>query len=306
MRHLRLLRYVDEVARTGSIRKAAERLNVTASALNRRIQDIEDELGTKIFERLPRGVRLNAAGELLVRHIRTQMADLGRVRSQIEDLSGFRRGTVSIACSQALAYHLLPTEIAAYRESFPLVQFDVQVRDHTDALRALADYEVDLALVFRPSLMADLQVLSRVEQRIVAIMVATHPLAGKATVRLRDCAQYPLALPDRSYGGRQLLDEAIARGSFRFEPAIESNSFEFLRNYVRFQEAITFQIEIGAPQVLRERHGLVARPIDGRDVPVSMLVMGQLRGRALPVASAKFADQLGSRLARALTSTSAP
>lgn len=307
MRHLRLLRYVDEVARTGSIRKAAERLNVTASALNRRIQDIEDELGTKIFERLPRGVRLNAAGELLVRHIRTQMADLGRVRSQIEDLSGFRRGTVSIACSQALAYHLLPTEIAAYRESFPLVQFDVQVRDHTDALRALADYEVDLALVFRPSLMADLQVLSRVEQRIVAIMVATHPLAGKATVRLRDCAQYPLALPDRSYGGRQLLDEAIARGSFRFEPAIESNSFEFLRNYVRFEEAITFQIEIGAPQVLRERHGLVARPIDGRDVPVSMLVMGQLRGRALPVASAKFADQLGLRLAAgALTSTSAP
>ena len=303
MKHLRLLRYVDEVARTGSIRKAAERLNVTASALNRRIQDIEDELGTKIFERLPRGVRLNAAGELLVRHIRTQLADLSRVRSQIEDLSGFRRGTVSIACSQALAYHLLPTEIAAYRESFPLVRFDVQVLDHTDALRALAEFEVDLALVFRPSLMADLQVLSSVEQRIVAIVAETHPLAAKATVRLRDCAEYPLALPDRTYGGRQLLDEAIARSSFRFEPAIESNSFEFLRNYVRFERAATFQIEIGAPQALRERHGLVARPIDGRDVPVSMLVMGQLRGRALPVASAKFADQLRLRLAAgALTS----
>jgi len=296
MKHLRLLRYVDEVARTGSIRKAAERLNLTASALNRRVQDIEDDLGTQIFERLPRGVRLNAAGELLIRHIRSQLADMNRVRSQIEDLSGFRRGTVSIACSQALAYELLPTAIAAYRREFPLVEFDVQVRDHTDALRALGAFEVDLVLVFRPSVMADFQVLASAEQRVVAIMAADHPLAAAASVRLRDCATFSLALPDRSYGGRQLLDEATARSSFRFEAVVESNSFEFLRNYVRFEQAITFQIEIGAPATLRDRHGLVARPVDLRDIQPARLAMGQLRGRALPVAAAKFAEQLGRRL----------
>ena len=296
MKHLRLLRYVDEVARTGSIRKAAERLNLTASALNRRVQDIEDDLGTQIFERLPRGVRLNAAGELLIRHIRSQLADMNRVRSQIEDLSGFRRGTVSIACSQALAYELLPIAIAAYRREFPLVEFDVQVRDHTDALRALGAFEVDLALVFRPSVMADFQVLASAEQRVVAIMAADHPLAAAASVRLRDCATFSLALPDRSYGGRQLLDEATARSSFRFEEVVESNSFEFLRNYVRFEQAITFQIEIGAPATLRDRHGLVARPVDLRDIQPARLAMGQLRGRALPVAAAKFAEQLGRRL----------
>lgn len=296
MRHLRLLRYVDEVARAGSIRKAAERLNLTASALNRRVQDIEEDLGTRIFERLPRGVRLNAAGELLIRHIRGQLADMSRVKSQIEDLSGFRRGTVSIACSQALAYDLLPSAIAAYRSEFPLVEFQVKVRDHGDALRALADFEVDLALVFRPSLMPEFQVLASAEQRVVAIMSAEHPLAGKTALRLRDCAAHPLALPERSYGGRQLLEEATARSSFRFEPVVESNSFEFLRNYVRFERAITFQIEVGAPASLKERHGLVARPIDPRDMASARLAMGQLRGRALPVAAAKFAEQLGRRL----------
>ena len=76
MNHLRLLRYVDEVARVGSIRQAAERLHVAPSAVNRRIQDIEDELGTPIFERLPRGMRLTAAGELFVRYIRGRAADL--------------------------------------------------------------------------------------------------------------------------------------------------------------------------------------------------------------------------------------
>jgi hypothetical protein len=120
---------------------------------------------------------------------------------------------------------------------------------------------------------------------------AQYPL----DVRLRDCADYPLALPDPSYGGRQLLDEATARSSFRFEAVVESNSFEFLRNYVRFEQAITFQIEVGAPATLKERHGLVSRPVDLRDMQPARLAMGQLRGRALPVAAAKFAEQLGRR-----------
>lgn len=307
MRHLRLLRYVDEVARAGSIRKAAERLNLTASALNRRIQDVEEDLGTKIFERLPRGVRLNAAGELLIRHIRSQIADMSRVRSQIEDLAGFRRGTVAVACSQALAYELLPAAIAGYRAEFPLVEFQVRVRDHGDSLRALQVFEADLAIVFRPGPNPDFQALASVDQRVVAIMAANHPLAVKSPLRLRDCAGFPLALPERSYGGRQLLDEATARSSFRLEAAVESNSFEFLRNYVRFENAITFQIEVGAPQLIRERHGLVARPIDARDMPPAKLAIGQLRGRSLPVAAAKFAEQVGRKLeAGSLTSNWGP
>lgn len=296
MKHLRLLRYVDEVARTGSIRKASERLNLTASALNRRIQDIEDELGTAIFERLPRGVRLNAAGELLIRHVRAQLADMERVRSQIEDLSGFRRGTVAIACSHALANDFLPMEIAAYRREFPLVEFDVRVASHSEALRTLADYEVDLAVIFRASAGSGFQTLASAEQRLVAIMRQDHPLAGEGSLRLRDCAGFPAALPDRSYGGRQSLEDAMARSSFRLPAVVESNSFEFLRNYVRFENAITFQIEIGAPPGLRMRDGLVSRPIDARDVPPARLVMGRLHGRTLPVAAAKFAEQLARRL----------
>ncbi|MFH6787218.1 MULTISPECIES: LysR family transcriptional regulator [Methylobacterium] len=309
MRHLRVLRYLDEVARTGSIRKAAERLNITASALNRRIQDLEAELGTPIFERLPRGVRLNAAGELLIRHARGQIAEMGRVRSQIEDLSGFRRGTVSIACSHALAHDFLPTEVAAYRRAFPLVEFDVRVMSHAQALRALDDYAVDLALIFRTTATTGLRILASAEQRLMALMRAGHPLAGTGSLRLRDCTAYPLALPDRSYGGRELLERAVAHGSVRLAPVVESNSFEFLRAYVRLDDAITFQIEIGAPASLCARDGLVARPVDARDVPPARVAMGQLPGRALSVAAAKFAEQLSARLesgSAALDAPSAP
>ena len=141
MRHLRFLRYVDEVARAGSIRRAAEQLHVTASAVNRRVMDLEEELGAPLFERRARGVRLTAAGELFVRYIREQSGDVERMKSQIEDLKGLRRGTVRIACSQALALDFLPREIAAYRARFPLVQFEVQVFDHERAMATLAAFE---------------------------------------------------------------------------------------------------------------------------------------------------------------------
>jgi DNA-binding transcriptional LysR family regulator len=122
------------VARTGSIRKAAEHLNVTSSAVNRRIMDLEEELGAPLFERRPRGLRLTAAGEVFVNYLREQSADVERMKSRIEDLKGLRRGTVRIACSPALALDFLPREIAAFRERHALVGVDVKVLDHEQAI----------------------------------------------------------------------------------------------------------------------------------------------------------------------------
>jgi DNA-binding transcriptional LysR family regulator len=291
MKHLRILRYVDEVARTGSIRKAAEHLNVTSSAVNRRIMDLEDELGAPLFERRPRGVRLTAAGEVFVNYLREQTGDVERMKSQIEDLKGLRRGTVRIACSQALAVDFLPREIASFRERHALVSFEVKVADHVQAMAALAAYEVDLVLVFRPPFLANFQPLMTLEQRLVAIMRDDHPLASRKTVRLRDCARYPVALPERSIGGRQLLNEVTARSGLNFQVAAESNSFELLRSLVMHTKLISFQIRIGT---LPDGNplGLVARGIDDRDMPQANLVLGQLRGRNLPVPSAMFAERL--------------
>src|SRR5436853_2978397 len=196
MRHLRFLRYVDEVARAGSIRRAAEQLHVTASAVNRRVMDLEQELGAPLFERRPRGVRLTAAGELFVHYLREQDGSVERMKSQIEDLKGLRRGTVRIACSQALALDFLPRMIAEFRTRHPLVSFDIKVLDHEQAMAALAAYEVDLVLVFRPPFLPNFQPLMSIEQRIVAVMSSEHALATRRTIRLRDCAQYPVALPD--------------------------------------------------------------------------------------------------------------
>jgi DNA-binding transcriptional LysR family regulator len=159
---------------------------------------------------------------------------------------------------------------------------------------ALADYDVDLVLVFRPPFMANFQPLMTLDQRLVAVMNKTHPLAAKRTLRLRDCARYPVALPERGFAGRQMLEEFCARSGVNFQVGVESNSFELLRGLVGCSDLISFQIEIGAPE--DDKLDVVARDIDDRDVPRANLVLGQLSGRNLPVPAAVFAENLAHRL----------
>jgi DNA-binding transcriptional LysR family regulator len=129
------------------------------------------------------------------------------------------------------------------------------------------------------------------EQRLVAVMSADHPLADRRAVRLRDCAAYPVALPERSIGGRQLLEEVLARSKITFQVAAQSNSFEMLRGLILAANLISFQIRIGTMPD-GNKLGLVARDIDDRDVPRANLVFGQLRGRNLPIPAAVFAERL--------------
>ena len=291
MRHLQPLEYFNAIVAAGSIRKAAETLSVTSTALNRRLLAIEEELGVDLFERLPKGVQLSAAGEILLLHIREQIADMARVKSQISDLKGERRGHVAIACSQAILTSFLPVEISKYRSQHPFVTFSVQVRDRAAAEDALLDRSADLALVFEPVQLADFQTLLAVKQSVWVLMPKDHPLAHKPILRMRECLRFPVGLPTKQYGVRHILEASARRISLNLAPVVESDSFDYLRYQAVEEGIITFQIEIGLPLNL-ESIGLVACKLDERDVPDGMLYVGQLKGRTLPVAGAKFANQI--------------
>jgi DNA-binding transcriptional LysR family regulator len=294
MNHIRFLKYLDEVARTGSIRQAAERLHIAPSAVNRRIQDLEEELGTPLFERLPRGVRLNAAGELFVGYIRSRSAHLDQVRSEIEDLKGLRRGMVKLIASQAMAPSFLPKAIANFRQSHPLVAIQAHIGDHLQAVRALREFETDLALVVNLEPEPDIERMAEFEQKLVAIMHRDHPLSQMPELRIRDCVNYPLVLPEQDIASRQLLDQFLVGSSIKFRPLVESNSFEFMRGYLYHEQAVTFQIAIGA---VTEHDALVVKEISDKRFPKGQLVLASLRNRQLPVVAYVFAEHLRTALA---------
>lgn len=294
MQHLETFRFIEATARAGSIRKAAEDSNITASALNRRLNRFEKEFGAQIFERLPRGVRLNAAGELLMQHYRVQRSDLARVQSQVADLTGVRRGHVTIGCSQALLPFFLPQQIARYREKHPGVTFAVNVRDREQAEAELASFSSDLALVFEPKVLVDFHVLHVAPQPVCAVFSQDHPLAQKAELRLRDCLEVPHVAPAAKYGVRTLLDSAASKIGRSVDPLVETESFELIRYYILHEQTVGFQIPIGLLDA--DKAGLAYRPISTRDMEAGNLLLGQMRGRVLSVATIRFAEQVAQAL----------
>jgi len=296
MRFMTSLKFIDVVAREGSIRKAADKLAITSTALNRRILQIEDEIGQPLFERLPGGVRLNTAGEIFVQHIRSQFADLARVQSQIADLSGIRRGHVRIASGADALRRFLPAAIARYRAHHPAVSFQLNRCYGEDAEARLLSLDADLSLIFAPIRAAHVHVAATVRQQIHCVMPTGHRLAGRETIRLRDLADEALVLPSAHSGVRQIIDTSLLRRNIDPRVILESDSFEFMQNFLHFESALFFQIPIAIEDGLGDSGGfdsqLVARPLDPADVPAGTLHLCHLKGRVLPVAAAKFLDDI--------------
>jgi DNA-binding transcriptional LysR family regulator len=293
MRFMTSLRFVDAVAREKSIRKAAEKLAITSTALNRRILQIEEEIGQPLFERLPTGVRLNTAGELFVQHIRSQQADLSRVQSQIADLSGIRRGHVRVASGAQTLRYFLPDVIASYRSEHDAVTFNITHQHGDEAEAMLGSLETDLALIFEPIRSSDFQTIATAQQQLYCCMPVHHPLANLEHVRLHHCITTPTILPTSQNGIRQLLNVGVIRRNIKFTNVIETDSQEFIQNYSTKENIVSFQIPVSMPVGMsdgKEVDGIIARPIDLTDVPQGTLHIGQLKGRVLPVAAAKFLD----------------
>lgn len=295
MRHLLPYKYIEEIAKAGSIRKAAESLAITPSALNRRLLAIEDELGVAIFERMAVGVRLNTAGEILLKHIRSQMSDLERVKSQIADLSGQRRGSVAIACSPELTGGFLPSQVQAYQSEFPGVTFKINRRFRSDIEQALIEHQSDVAFVFEPMKLADFQTIHTLPQQLMCVMDADHPLAGKESLRLYECAEFPLLLPETTWGIRYILDQSAIRLGLNLRSIVQSDAREFLRDYKRQYLQLSFEIPINANR--NPSNTLVAIPLNPMDVPAGNIFVGHLKGRALPVAAARFLEQVTTEMA---------
>lgn len=302
VKYLTTFRVIDAIARTGSVRSAGDHLALTPSAVQRRLQAYEEELGFQIFDRRPHGMELNSAGELVILHIREAFVEASKLRSRLADLSGLRRGEVRIGCSQALAPYFLPRHIQAYQEQFPEVTFEVMVLEHGAAERALAEFAIDLALVFSAAETPDFKALLAVQQRLVAIMRRDHPLTRFDTLRLRECYEYPIALASGAFGSRAMINAALQEKSYARAPELESNSFEFLKAHVARTDAVTFQIEIGAPLPGAGDYNVTARHINGRDVGPGTLWLGHLSGRGLSVAASRFAEQLGRDLENSFSS----
>ena len=152
------LRYLDQVARSGSIQKAAKEANVAASAIDRQILLLEQELDVELFERLPRGMRLTAAGDALVTLARRWRADERRVASEIKQLQGVNQGHVRLVAMDSHANGFLPRFIERLAIEQPRISLEVEVASPDGALTSLLAGSADIAAIFNLTPRRDIHV----------------------------------------------------------------------------------------------------------------------------------------------------
>jgi len=287
--------YFDAVRRAGSIREAARRLHVASSAVNRQILKLEDEVGMPLFERLPGGLKLTAAGEVFARHAIVVLQDAERARSELDAIKGLRTGHIELATVEGVTTDLLPTVIGRMREHYPKVTIGVATMGSRSIPDAVARGAVDLGLAFALQRTAELRQLALGRFRLGALLAPDHPLAGRREVSFATCAEYPLILAKSDLSVHHLLKPAIARAGIDHKGSIETSSVELSKELARRGLGISFQTRIGLEHELR-RGTLVHVPLIVGGPVYSDLGLYARAGRALPVAVDAFARALAEEI----------
>ncbi|MEU1122556.1 LysR substrate-binding domain-containing protein [Streptomyces sp. NPDC005899] len=211
------LRLLVAVAATGSFTKAAAGLNYTQSAVSRRIASLEQEAGGPLFERLPRGVRLNPAGHALHRHAVDVLDRLAHAAQELTVLHTARGGLLRVGAFPTANVSLVPAALRAFQETRPDVEV-LAVEGRSAMLTArLADGTLDLAVVSDyPSGLPTADGVTTAplcEDELLVALPREHRLAGAAAVdlgELRDEAW----LQDAYGDGRTVLGDACVRAGF--------------------------------------------------------------------------------------------
>jgi DNA-binding transcriptional LysR family regulator len=255
------IRYFLAVANTGSLSAASEQLFVAVSAISRQIQRLENQVGVPLFARHARGMVLNEAGEIFAHHVRKNLLDMEYALAEIKGLKAVRRTLIRVACTDGLAFTLLPRLIADFRNDNPGVLFDVKVASTQGVAEALRNGECDVALQFSLHAERGVEVMGSWPAPVLIVMHQTHPLANAPQVTLADLSHYPLALPQQNTTVRQLFELASHMNGSLVEPVMTCDTFSMLFQFLlRTPQAVTI---CSAFTVLQEAetHGLILRSV---------------------------------------------
>jgi len=295
--HASVLKYFVEVAQSGSVRKASERLYVAASAVNRQILKLEDELGTELFDRMPGGLRLNPAGERLLRHVQETLHGYQVLRTELDALKGERTGHIKLAAMDSFFADVLPEAVEEFLQLFPAVTYTITAMQPMDVPQHVVSGQIDVGLSFIGRLPAGAAAVALADMPLGLVMPPGHPLAAFEAVSLRECAKYPFLRSSAHPVISSSQSPEFAQFWDAMEPAATCNSTPTIKRLIAAGKGVSCFSEIAFIRELG-RGELVWRPFDLpelRSMQVGIVVPTQ---RVLPHVTQNFVGRLARRLAQ--------
>jgi DNA-binding transcriptional LysR family regulator len=287
------LRYFQVAAEFKSVRRAAAALNVSPSALSRQIAGLEQSLDVMLFERLPRGLRMTSAGEILLYHVARSFQEVSRALNQIDALKGLRRGHIKVVTVESAASGILPAGLTAFWRRHPNVEVSVKVVGNIEALRLLEAGEADLGLAFCAPRTTSLPILSVATLRLQAIMSPRHRLADRTSLALHELAGFPLLLSDNSLMLNAALSEALA--TTKLSVRLVTNSIAVMGLLAASGDGIALKTKAGLGPAL-DGGDLRIVPLEDRTLPLQHLAILTRRGLLQPALAQALAQDFKAPL----------
>ncbi|TAA39618.1 LysR family transcriptional regulator [Pseudoxanthomonas winnipegensis] len=229
----RRLRYFMAVLEHGSVRGAADHLDMDPSALSRAIAALENQCGTRLFQRHGRGVATTEAGQMLAAYARRQQHQKRQLLAHLESIEKIERGHVDIVAGEGFADWLMRHSLRDFMASHPQITIDLEIAGTDEIVRRIADERAQIGVLFQPPANDQLRSHLSMSQPIQALVLPDHPLTRLGRpLRLSDLQPYPGATLRRGFGMRQHIEAAEISEGVRLNTLLTTTSFHAIGHFV--------------------------------------------------------------------------
>ncbi len=258
---LNTLRIFLAVAREGSIARAAAKEHTVASAVSKRISDLESKIGAPLLYRHRRGVHLTLAGHELLAHANRVMTEVARLDSALSNYSNGVKGQVRLVANTSAIVQFLPYDLSSFLRQHPTVKIDLEEHTSEAVHDMLLDGAADLGIMVIQRALEGLHACLYRADELVVLMHPEHPLAAHAKLRFTDTLEFDyVGLPR----GTSLCNTMVAAAEALGLPLrlrIQATSFDGLRRMAAQGLGIGI-LPRGTVEPFLEADGLAAVPLD--------------------------------------------
>ncbi|EGX99482.1 transcriptional regulator LysR family [Nitrospirillum viridazoti Y2] len=289
--YLDLLRVYHETVQRGSIRAAAEILNVAPSSVSRVVAELERRIGTRLLDRSVGGVIPTHAGRIVAEYARKVVLEYQSLCSDLNDARGMKGVLIRIAVVEGMVWESAMMPLAKLKRDYDGLVFRVDVLPPSEIGPALKRGDSDVGITLCHQADPELTVAASVPDPIRLITPVGHPLLGRGPVTMREVAQYSLGLIHETGGLRRLIDQAALDENVRLEPVLESSSVAALRSFVLLGGGVSLLNE-RTVEMDRRRGVIQICPVASEPLEFATIDVIKLRTRRLSKILFKLIDDI--------------
>lgn len=286
------------VVESKSLAEAAEQLHLSQPTVSRQLQQLEAELGTRLFNRDGRTLQLNEAGERVYQHAASLLAQEQQLKDELGSLRDPARGIVHIGAGLTPSIYLLPAFFASYRRMYPGVEFSVRTGSSEEIVELLHRRTVALGVVTTVPDNTEGYVCTPLFTDPLRLVVRPDdPLAVQNAIPFRQLADIPLILLHERSGLRRLIDSVAIQHAVELHPVMETDNLESMNRLVQAGIGAAFLPESAVYEDVRSGR---LRTVEIADVSLGSRTISLLHpSGAVAAAPAQFAAYLHRQTRRA-------